>query len=95
MSENIGEKIVRQIVDTTGEIDNLVDIKTHNVFNNRWRVNIWTSYVHPDLLSETKSQRIEYSYFIHVDDSGNIIKCSPELGTKNEIKWKSKGLPYR
>ena len=80
--DNLTEIIIRQVLDKHGEIEGLKEVTAGNVFENRWRVNIWVYYVHPELLTSSKSQRIEYSYFICVDDAGNITRCNPPLGEK-------------
>ena len=91
--DNLTEIIIRQVLDKHGEIEGLKEVTAGNVFENRWRVNIWIYYVNPDLLSASKSQRIEYSYFIHVDDAGNITNCEPPLGEKATLSKTKRGLP--
>tara|TARA_Y100000310_G_C20017997_1_gene506075 strand:+ start:38 stop:328 length:291 start_codon:yes stop_codon:yes gene_type:complete len=93
--DNLIEIIIRQVLDEHGEIEGFKDITAGNVFENRWRVNIWITYQNPELISGSKSQRIEYSYFMHVDDAGNITKCEPPLGEKVVLLKSNRGLPTR
>lgn len=81
-NDNLTEIIIRQVLDKHGEIKDLKEVKARNIFDNRWRINVWTEYNNAELLSAHPSQRIEYSYFIHVDDAGVITKCDPPLGEK-------------
>lgn len=94
-TENTEEKIIRQVLDVTGEVKNLHKVTTVNVFDNRWRVNIWCWFYHPETLSETRSYTIDYSYFIKVDESGKILDSSPSLGKKCSKDYKTNKLPTR
>ena len=94
-TENTQEKIIRQVLDATGEIENLHKTTAHNVFDNRWRVNIWCWFYHPETLSETRSYTIDYSYFVKVDESGKILSSCPDLGEKCNKDYKSNKLPTR
>lgn len=65
-------------------MDDLKEIRMRNVFDNRWRVNVWCYYEDPNLMSNlTRPSTIKYSYFVRVDDSGNIVHSDPELGTQS------------
>jgi len=78
---NKEEIITRQVLDAHGELEGLKEVRMSNVFDNRWRVNVWCYYEDPNLMSNlVRPAKIKYSYFLHVDDAGKILKSSPELG---------------
>ncbi len=93
--EALKEKIIRQILDGTGEIKDFKEVIIHNVFDNRWRIDIWQWYWNPDCDNDYKGHRICQSYFIHVDDAGSITKCNPELGTEQKVIFTNEKLPSR
>ena len=83
-NSNKEEIITRQVLDAHGRMDDLKEVRMRNVFDNRWRVNVWCYYEDPNLMSNlTRPSTIKYSYFIRVDDSGNIVHSDPELGTQS------------
>tara|TARA_Y100001938_G_scaffold140883_1_gene209759 strand:+ start:6296 stop:6562 length:267 start_codon:yes stop_codon:yes gene_type:complete len=83
-NSNKEEIITRQVLDAHGRMDDLKEVRMRNVFDNRWRVNVWCYYEDPNLMSNlTRPATIKYSYFIRVDDSGNIVHSDPELGTQS------------
>ena len=83
-NSNKEEIITRQVLDAHGRMDELKEVRMRNVFDNRWRVNVWCYYEDPNLMSNlTRPSTIKYSYFIRVDDSGNIVHSDPELGTQS------------
>ena len=78
---NKEEIITRQVLDAHGELEDFKEIRMSNVFDNRWRINVWCYYEDPNLMSSlSRPSTIKYSYFVHVDDAGKILKSSPELG---------------
>ena len=58
---------------------NFYQINALNVYDNRWRVDIWTSYVAKDSMTGLDSYKISYSYFCHVQGN-EIVKSMPEIG---------------
>ena len=83
-NSNKEEIITRQVLDAHGSMDDLKEVRMRNVFDNRWRVNVWCYYEDPNLMSNlTRPATIKYSYFIRIDDSGNIVHSDPELGTQS------------
>ena len=93
--EALREKIIRQVLDGTGEIEEFKEVLPYNVFDNRWRIDVWQWYWNPDCDTDYKGHRICQSYFIHVDEAGNITKCDPELGTVHKMGFKNDKLPFR
>ena len=81
-SDKLSEIIIRQVLDGHGEIKDLREVRASNVFDNRWRIDIWCHYDSTQTIMKTVCAKIFYSYFIHVNESGNITKCSPPLGEK-------------
>ena len=77
--EALKEKIIRQVLDGTGEIKDFKDVRASNVFDNRWRVDVWCYYDSTQTIVATKCSKIYYSYFIHTDDDGKITKSNPEI----------------
>ena len=83
--DNLKEIITRQLLEEMGEIKDLRQIRMRNVFDRNWRVDIFCYYDDPTLMSSViRPTRIKYSYFIRVDESGNIIKSDPEIGEEQE-----------
>ena len=93
--DNLKEIITRQLLEEMGEIKDLRQIRMRNVFDRNWRVDIFCYYDDPTLMSSViRPTRIKYSYFIRVDESGNIIKSDPEIGEEQE-DYSPKKLPTK
>lgn len=64
----IDQSVVNEFV---GEVPNLFKIDSHYLFNQRFRINVWVVYRFPDRL--VPDYVIHASYFVKMDDSGEII----------------------
>ena len=72
------ENIVRQaVLEQLGKPPRLNKVRCHNVFDNRWRVNVWTEYDGGVEMVYT-SHRIEHSYFCRLSDDGEVT-CDPPV----------------
>jgi|TARA_R110002110_G_scaffold280154_1_gene494904 hypothetical protein len=77
---NKEEIITRQVLDAHGELKDLKEIRLYNVFDNKWRINVWCYYENESIMSIFRPATIKYSYFVHVDDACKILKSCPKLG---------------
>ena len=73
------EFIADLVLKKMGKPKNFYQINALNVYYNRWRVDIWTSYVARDSMTVLDSYKISYSYFCHVQGN-EIVKSIPEIG---------------
>jgi len=71
--------VEEQVLNRLGTPSNLNFIRASNVFDNRWRVDVWCYHEVEGTLSSTSNSKIDYSYFIHADEQGKIINSSPEI----------------
>lgn len=71
----------KAINDFIGHVENLHKIYIHNVFDDRYRVDVWTSIRKPDCICDACS--ISQSYFMKFSD-GKLtdITIEPEIGTR-------------
>ena len=71
------ESMLKQgILDKLGRPPRLHNIRCHNIFDNRWRVNVWVTYDGGDEMVFT-GYKIEHSYFCIVPDEGEIVYDPP------------------
>ena len=73
------ELIEDAVLKIMGKPKNFYQINALNLYDNRWRVDIWTSYVARDSMTGLDSYKISYSYFCHVQGN-EIVKSIPEIG---------------
>jgi hypothetical protein len=92
---DIQKMIEEQVMEALGEISDFKEIRIHNVFDNRHRVDVWCDYQPDGCITEFLGQQIKYSYFVRVDEEGNITRSDPELGTKTQTKFRGSKLPFR
>ena len=92
---DIQKMIEEQVMEALGEIESFKELRIHNVFDNRHRVDVWCHYETKGCFTETLGLHIPYSYFIRVDEEGNITHSDPELGTKTQTKFRGSKLPFR
>jgi|TARA_R110000796_G_scaffold190450_1_gene307199 hypothetical protein len=72
--------VTRQVLDVLGTPTNLHKVRTANVFDSNWRVDLWTWKWLDEQSKITKSMVIEYSFFVKYDeDAGRIVSCDPEI----------------
>ena len=73
------ELVEDAVLKIMGKPKDFYQINALNVYDNRWRVDIWTSYVARDSMTGLDSYKISYSYFCHVQGN-EIVKSIPEIG---------------
>ena len=71
--------VEEQVITKLGKPSELNFIRASNIFDNRWRVDVWCYYDSTVTIMPTKCSKIFHSYFIHTDDHGKIVKSSPEI----------------
>jgi hypothetical protein len=71
--------IEEQVITKLGKPKELDFIRSGNVFDNRWRVDVWCYFDSMVTIMAIKSSKIKHSYFIRVDEHGKIIDSSPEI----------------
>lgn len=77
---DIARWVEQAVLNELGTPPDMTWFKASNVFDNRWRVDIWCEKeVSGDLIS-AYSQHIKHSYFIHFNhNTYEIIKSTPEV----------------
>ena len=65
-NDNLTEIIIRQVLDEHGEIEDLREVRAFNVFDNRWRIDIWCDFDSTQTIMPTRCSKIFYSYFAHI-----------------------------
>jgi hypothetical protein len=60
-------------------------IRSKNVFDNKWRVDIFCYVETATENAVYLDKRIDYSFFVSTDDSGKIIKSDPKISTQSKI----------
>ena len=73
------ELVEDAVLKIMGKPKDFYQINALNVYDNRWRVDIWTSYVAKNSMTGLDSYKISYSYFCHVQGN-EIVKSMPEIG---------------
>jgi len=73
------ELIEDLVLKKMGKPKNFYKISALNVYDNRWRVDVWTSYLSKESETGLDSYKIGYSYFCHVQGN-EIVKSIPEIG---------------
>ena len=78
--QELEEFVKEQVLQKLGTPENFSHITAGNMWDNRWRVNVWCFHKsQSDVISIVNVQSIDYSYFIHTSEDGTIIKSSPEI----------------
>jgi len=77
--EELNSFVKEQVINKLGKPTELNFIKASNVFDNRWRVDVWCYFDSQATIMPTKSSDIKHSYFIRVDEHGKITNSSPEI----------------
>tara|TARA_B100000809_G_scaffold235387_1_gene253552 strand:- start:385 stop:735 length:351 start_codon:yes stop_codon:yes gene_type:complete len=77
--EELKSFIEQQVVTKLGQPPSLNFVRASNIFDNRWRVDVWCNYDSTETIVKTKCSHIFHSYFIHVDKHGKITKSDPEI----------------
>ncbi len=76
---SLEESVKKQVLELLGRPKNLHKITARNLWDNRWRVNLWCTHIQQADVSEVEVHLIDYSYFIHTSDTGEIINSDPEI----------------
>ena len=81
-SDFVCEQVIKKL---GGRPKNFHSIRASNVFDNKWRVDVFCHHeLEAELMSVT-NLRIDYSYFIAVSGDGEILSSSPDIDPKNKI----------
>ena len=79
MAQELEAFVKEQVLQKLGTPTNLSHITAGNMWENRWRVNVWCTHEPRGEVCMVKAQSIDYSYFIHTSEDGTIIKSSPKI----------------
>ena len=71
--------VKEQVLQKLGTPKNLSHVTAGNLWDNRWRVNVWGFHAPQSDVSIIDVQSIDHSYFIHTSEDGTIIKSSPKI----------------
>ena len=71
--------VEEQVITKLGKPTELNFIRASNVFDSRWRVDVWCYFDSEETIMPSKCSKIKHSYFIHVDEHGKITNSSPEI----------------
>ena len=72
MRKTLEELIGGQVVHTLGTPDDLLKVHVRPLWKDRYRVNVFVG-------KDATSARVANSYFLVVDDDGNIVTSSPKM----------------
>jgi hypothetical protein len=72
MRETLQELIGEQVVHTLGSPDDLFGVRVRPLWKDHYRVNVFVG-------KDATSARVANSYFLVVDDDGNIVTSSPKI----------------
>ena len=74
------EKFVKDFVlSKMGAVENLYEIKTSNIYDDRWRTDVWVKeQIKTEVGNLTDKYYIKYGYFMRFTD-GKLTYCNPEL----------------
>ena len=61
------ELICKEVLQTLGPVKDLFEVMARNVYENRWRVDVWTEEWKPEVYGP--SYRIKHSYFCKIQDN--------------------------
>ncbi len=84
---HLDKLVINAVVSKLGKPKNLDFIRAGNVFDNRWRVDVWGFHDSTTTDVIVKVSKIDYSYFIRYDEElGKIISSIPEIEPIEEVK---------
>jgi|TARA_R100000008_G_C3502225_1_gene124330 hypothetical protein len=79
-SKDIDYKILKNFV---GEVENLLKIDAKHLYDNRYRINVWTEIYKEGMFCPF--HKIEKSYFIHYVDGEIVDKTIPSKPKEERI----------
>ena len=71
--------VKEQVLNKLGKLKNLDFIRASNIFENRWRIDVWCYFDSTVTIMPTKCSKIFHSYFAHTGPDGQIIYSNPEI----------------
>ena len=71
--------VKEQVLNKLGKPKNLNFIRASNIFENRWRIDVWCHFDSTVTIMPTKCSKIFHSYFAHTGPDGQIIYSNPEI----------------
>src|SRR5207253_2305820 len=72
MRETLNDLIGEQVVHKLGSPDDLFRVQVRSLWKDHYRVNVFVG-------KDATSARVANSYFLVVDDDGNIVTSSPKI----------------
>ena len=73
--------IQKMVTDFVGPVKNLLKIKSHNIYENRYRINVWVKDPQPDCFVDRIY--IKHSWFVKIEDE-NIVDLTIEKNEKSD-----------
>ncbi len=77
--QELVEFVKEQVLNKLGKPKNLDFIRASNIFENRWRIDVWCHFDSTVTIMPTKCSKIFHSYFVRTDTDGQIIYSNPEI----------------
>ena len=69
--------VIHDVLESLGKPPSLHEVTAHNVFDDKWRVNVWIKeYKHEDSIAPTYS--IAHTYFCTLQDNW-VVDSNPEI----------------
>ena len=70
------ELICKEVLQALGPVKDLFEVMARNVYDNRWRVDVWTEEWKPEVYGP--SYRIKHSYFCKIKENC-IYSSDPQI----------------
>ena len=84
---HLDKLVINAVISKLGKPENLFQVTATNLWNDRWRVNVWCKHQVETECMVVENHRIEYSYFIRYnEESGTITLCNPEIEPIKDLK---------
>ena len=77
--QELVEFVKEQVLNKLGKPKNLDFIRASNIFENRWRIDVWCHFDSTVTIMPTKCSKIFHSYFVRTDTDGQIIYSNPVI----------------
>lgn len=80
---DVSQLIAISVLEKLGSPENLHEVKVHHLWDNRYRVNVWTKVQskHNPIFDNLM---IVDSFFVYSSPSGSIISSNPQINNKYE-----------
>tara|TARA_B100001939_G_scaffold55410_1_gene44577 strand:+ start:1973 stop:2281 length:309 start_codon:yes stop_codon:yes gene_type:complete len=84
--DTANKHVSNQVIEKLGgKPKNFHSIRASNVFDNKWRVDVFCERQIQGETTSVTNTTIDYSYFISVDEDNNIVKSEPEIDITDNL----------